>query len=381
MMQSALLKVLMGIYCVDEIDILVIGAGVVGLACARELALAGHDVIVVEQVSTIGWETSSRNSEVIHSGIYYPTGSLKAKACLRGRELLYAYCDARHIPYRKLGKLIVATTANETLEIERLLHKGLENGVSDLELISAKTISEMEPHVRAEMALWSPSTGIIDSHSFMLSLQGEIEDCGGLIAFNTPVLDGEVGSDSVTLNTGGLEPMTIRARHVINCAGLHAQSVAKSIQGMDKSKIPESYLARGVYFSLAGKSPFTHLIYPAPEAGGLGVHATLDLAGQCRFGPDVEWIDGIDYTVAPERATAFYDRIRSYWPALEDGQLIPGYAGIRPKIVPAGAPAGDFIIQHDAPGLINLFGIESPGLTASLAIAEHVAAMVGEPAH
>lgn len=360
----------------DRVDSIVIGAGVVGLACARALAMAGKDVIVIERNYAFGMETSSRNSEVVHSGIYYPTGSLKASACVRGRDKLYAYCDEKHIGYKKLGKLIVATSEAEQGEIERLLVKGQQNGVDDLTLLTREETLAKEPYLNCTGALWSPSTGIVDSHYVMLAMQGDLEDHGGMVAFNTPVLSGDITDDGIIIETGGESPFTMKADLVINCAGLHAQDMAAKLSGFDASKIPPCYYARGVYFTLSGKSPFTHLVYPAPEPGGLGVHATLDLGGQCRFGPDVEWIDGIDYEVDPARGDIFYARIRKYWPDLKDGQLNADYAGIRPKVVAKGDPAGDFMIQgpdqHGCGPLINLFGIESPGLTSSMALAEDV---------
>lgn len=361
---------------IEVTQCVVIGAGVVGLACARALALQGMDVIIIEANYAIGMETSSRNSEVIHSGIYYPTGSLKARTCIKGRNMLYDYCKTRNIAHKKTGKLIVATTPEEYAEIELLLIKGKENGVSDLELLTREQTLAMEPKLNCVGALWSPSTGIVDSHSVMLAMQGDIEDQGGMIAFNTRVTGGKITQTGIILHTEGGTDFFVKAGLVINCAGLMAQNIAHLLSGLDSSYVPPQYFARGVYFSLSGKSPFTHLVYPAPEPGGLGIHATLDLSGQCRFGPDVEWIDEIEYDVNPLRGEVFYDRIRKYWPGLGDGQLVAGYSGIRPKIVAPGAPAGDFIIQgpdiHRCGSLINLFGIESPGLTSSLALAEDV---------
>lgn len=360
----------------DEIECIVIGAGVVGLACARALALAGHDVVIVEANYAIGMETSSRNSEVIHSGIYYPTGSLKASACVSGRDKLYEYCAQRGIAHQRLGKLIVATSDEDLSTIEGLLIKGQQNGVSDLKLISKKETLNKESELSCVGALWSPLTGIIDSHSFMLAMQGDLEDQGGMIAFNTPLVRGEANPGHVVLETGGEAPTRLQAKLVINCGGLKAQEIASAIDGFSIKHIPQRSLARGVYFDLAGRSPFSHLIYPAPEPGGLGVHATLDIGGQCRFGPDVEWIDKVDYQLDANRSQHFYNRIRQYWPGLKDGALKPAYAGIRPKIVGRGEPAGDFIIQgpdeHGSGPIINLFGIESPGLTSSLALAEEV---------
>lgn len=358
----------------DTVDCVIVGAGVVGLACARALALDGYEVIVLENNPSIGMETSSRNSEVIHSGIYYPEGSLKAFACVRGKELIYEYCKQRHIPFRKTGKLVVATSSVELDELKILLERGKVNGVTDLELLNRKEALLKEPSLNCDGALWSPSTGIIDSHSFMVALQGELEEGGGWVVFNTPLESGQIVDNLIILRTGGIDPIEFKTRFLINSAGLSAQRVARKIEGFPKSSIPKLHMARGVYFSLTKKSPFQHLVYPAPESGGLGVHATLDLAGQCRFGPDVEWVDEENYDVDPLRASVFYDRIRKYWPDLEDGSLQPAYAGIRSKIVSQGKPSGDFLIsgpsQHKSGNIIHLFGIESPGLTSSMAIAE-----------
>ena len=365
----------------DTVECVVIGAGVVGLACARALALSGREVIIIEARPDIGMETSSRNSEVIHSGIYYPEGSLKASACVRGRRKLYEYCGSHHVDHAKIGKLIVATNQNELDELNVLLKKGHVNGVEDLELIDKQEALKKEPELNCVGALWSPSTGIIDSHGLMLAFQGEIEDHGGMIAFNAPFDWARSYQDHVVLHVGGEDPFTLKTQYLINSAGLAAQNIAQNIDGFAKTLIPKRHIARGVYFALQGKSPFTHLVYPAPEPGGLGVHATLDLAGQCRFGPDVEWIDIINYDVDPRRGEMFYDRIRKYWPALKDGTLSPAYAGIRPKITGQGETAGDFIIQgpqtHQSGPIINLFGIESPGLTSCMALAENVVQMVG----
>lgn len=361
---------------VDRVEAIVVGAGVVGLACARALAVSGREVVVVDKAPRIGWETSSRNSEVVHSGLYYPTGSLKARACVEGKAQLYAYCDERHVPYSRLGKLIVSTSEAEDAELDQLLDKGFENGVDDLERIPASRVKGMEPELSTRGAIWSPSTGIVDSHALMLAFLGEVEDAGGALALSTPVTRVQALDTGLHVETGGEAPMRLETDILVNAGGLHAQDLAHSIEGLDPAHIPERHLARGVYFSLSGRSPFAHLIYPAPEPGGLGVHATLDLAGQCRFGPDVEWVDAIDYAVDPARGDIFYDRIRKYWPGLQDGALRPSYAGIRPKIVGPGEAAGDFVVQgqgvHGLPGLVNLFGIESPGLTSSLALASAV---------
>ena len=371
----------------DTVECVVIGAGVVGLACARALAMAGRDVIILEAGPDIGMETSSRNSEVIHSGIYYPMGSLKASACVKGRDALYAYCQTHHINHAKIGKLIVATNLPEQEELTNLLKKGQANGVTDLELIDSKDAIAKEPGLSCLGALWSPSTGIIDSHGLMLAFQGEFEDHGGMIAFNTLFERAEVTDNGIIIKAGTADimtsqPFTLKTQCLINAAGLNAQDVARNIEGFNRQLIPDRHIARGVYFSLRGNSPFSHLIYPAPEPGGLGVHATLDLAGQCRFGPDVEWIDEIDYNVDPKRGDSFYEKIRKYWPDLKDNSLIPAYAGIRPKVSGPGKPAGDFIIQgpqaHKSGAIINLFGIESPGLTASMALAKDVEVLANQ---
>jgi L-2-hydroxyglutarate oxidase LhgO len=364
---------------VDEVETVVVGAGVIGLAAARALALAGHEVIVLERASTIGVETSSRNSEVIHGGLYYPAGSLKATSCVAGRVRLYAYCREHGVPHARLGKLIVATTEAEIPGVEKIEAAARANGVADLEWLSASEAKRLEPALHSVAALMSPSTGIIDSHALMLAYQGEAEEAGAVVAFRSPVLSGHVRGDGFELAVGGPEadqPTTIRCRLLVNAAGLHAPALARAIDGVPPESVPPAYFCRGVYFTLSGKTPFRHLIYPVPMPGGLGVHITLDLAGQARFGPDVEWIDGVDYAVDPRRGDAFYAAVRRYWPDLRDGALQPGYAGIRPKISGPGEPAADFVVQgpatHGIPGLVNLYGIESPGLTASLPLADEV---------
>jgi len=359
-----------------DLDALVVGAGVVGLAVARALALAGRHVVVVDSAEAIGTGISSRNSEVIHAGLYYPTGSLKAKLCVVGRRQLYEFVAQRGIAHRRCGKLIVATAWDEVPPLELLQRQAEANGVENLAWLSEAELREEEPALRGVRALSSASTGIVDSHQLMLALQGDAEDRGAMIAFNAPVLRGKVARAGIELTVGGTESTTVRARSVANCAGLSAQSLAGSIDGFPKERVPPCYYCKGNYFTLSGRAPFSRLIYPAPEAAGLGVHLTLDLAGQARFGPDVEWVERLDYDVDRRRGDRFYEAIRRYWPGLPDGALQPGYSGIRPKIQAPGEPAKDFAIQgpsdHGVAGLVNLFGIESPGLTASLAIAEHV---------
>jgi L-2-hydroxyglutarate oxidase LhgO len=362
----------------ERVDCIVVGAGVVGLAVARALARRGLETIVLEQERCIGSGTSSRNSEVIHAGIYYPTGSLKAQLCVRGRRLLYEFCASHGVPHRRCGKLIVATTPDQCAVLEQLQATGRANGVEELEMISAAAARAAEPQLHCVAALDSGSTGIVDSHGLMLALQGDFEAAGGMLALCSPVLAGACGSDGITLEVGGEQPMQIGTGLLVNCAGLQAQALAASLAGFPAAQVPALHLAKGNYYSLGGRSPFSRLVYPVPEPGGLGVHLTIDLGGQARFGPDVEWMDHIDYQVDPARSASFYASIRRYWPALPDGALQPGYAGIRPKLTGPGAAAADFMIQrevdHGVPGLVNLFGIESPGLTASLAIAEAVAA-------
>lgn len=362
-----------------ELDAAVIGGGVVGLAFARALALAGRDVTLLEADGRLGNHTSSRNSEVIHAGIYYPQGSLKARLCVAGKHQLYDYCARVGVPHRRIGKLIVATREDEVATLEGILQHALASGVSDLEWVEAAAIRQLEPCVTAVRALFSPSTGIIDSHGLMSALRRDAEAAGAVVVVNSPVLGGRVTSGGIELAIGGSEPTVAVCRTVINAAGLHAQTIARSITGIPAASIPGQYFAKGHYFTLAGRSPFNHLVYPVPVPGGLGVHVTLDLAGQTRFGPDVSWLDSVDYAFDEARAASFYTAIRRYYPALADGALQPGYTGIRPKLGGASTPASDFVVQtetqHGVPGLINLYGIESPGLTCSLALAEHALAL------
>ncbi|HTP61178.1 MAG TPA: NAD(P)/FAD-dependent oxidoreductase [Burkholderiales bacterium] len=362
----------------DSVECVVVGAGVVGLAVARALALAGREVVVLEAEDAIGTHTSSRNSEVIHAGIYYPRGSLKARACVAGRQRLYEYCASRGVPHRRCGKLIVATAESQVVELLSIRRKAHENGVGDVVEIPASEARAMEPALHCVAALHSPSTGIIDSHALMLAYLGDAEAAGAMLALKSPLERVLIREKAFELHVKGAEP--ILARLLVNSAGLHAPSIARSVAGFPDRKIPPELYAKGNYYSLAGRPPFSRLVYPVPEPGGLGVHVTLDLAGQARFGPDVEWVDHIAYEVDPRRAERFYAAIRRYWPALPDGALAPGYAGIRPKISGPGEPAADFVIQgpaeHGVAGLVNLFGIESPGLTASLALADDVAALL-----
>jgi len=366
---------------VDSVEAVVIGAGVVGLAVARRLAMTGLEVVVLEAAEAIGTETSSRNSEVIHAGIYYPKDSWKAQFCVAGKKALYRYCETHGVEHRNCGKFIVATNKEQISELERLKRAATENGVPDLEWRTPAEVSVEEPAVFCVKALWSPSTGIIDSHGLMLSYQGDAEAAGAMIAFHAPVKSGVIKGDGVCLSVGGEAPTTLKAKFVINSAGLHAQRMASNIVGVPKETIPPCYYAKGNYYSLLGKAPFKRPIYPVPEKAGLGVHVTVDLGGQIRFGPDVEWIDGLNYDVDPARADAFYSAVRAYYPDLPDGAIQPGYSGIRPKLQAPGEAARDFMVQgpneHGIPGLINLYGIESPGLTASLAIADRVALLLG----
>lgn len=360
----------------DSVDCAVVGAGVVGLAAARALAAAGREVVVLEAADAIGTATSSRNSEVIHAGLYYPQGSLKARLCVDGRKRLYAYLDAHGIDVDRCGKLIVATEEAELPALAALERTAATNGVDDLRRLSGREARAMEPNLRCVAALLSPSSGIFDTHAYMLALQGDAEERGAMIAFLSPVTGGEVRDDGIVINAGGPEPLSLLCRSVVNAAGLGAQPLARAVAGVADATIPPLHFAKGSYFSLLGRPPFRRLIYPVPGLASLGTHYTMDLGGQGRFGPDVEWVEAIDYHVDPARAETFYGAIRRYWPDIPDDALAPAYAGVRPKIQAPGAPPHDFVIQgadvHGVPGLVNLYGIESPGLTASLAIADEV---------
>ena len=369
---------------IDSVDAIVIGAGVVGLAVARTIALQGREVMVLEAAKAIGTGISARNSEVIHSGIYYPTGSLKARLCIEGRAQLLAYCQERGIAHRLCGKLIVATQTDQIPKLQAIFDQALANGVTDMGWLNAQEAMAMEGALQCEAALFSPGTGIVDSHGLMLSLQGDLENAGGMVVLNAAV-------ESVALDPNAThspqhrvhmaDGSVLSTRTVINAAGLNAPALAQQFYGLAHQHIPKAYFAKGNYFTLSSAAPFRHLIYPVPEAAGLGVHLTLDLGGQAKFGPDVQWVDSPnDFQVDASRADAFYAAIRTYWPALPDGVLHSGYAGIRPKISGPNAPAADFLIQgpatHGVAGLVNLFGMESPGLTSAMAIAERVTTLL-----
>jgi L-2-hydroxyglutarate oxidase LhgO len=373
----------------EQVDCVVVGAGVVGLAVAREMALQGHETILLERESAFGTVSSARNSEVIHAGIYYPKDSLKAKLCVEGNRLLYEYCRTHHVATQPYGKLIVAADETQMDDLQALLYKAQSNSVPRIKMISGAEACALEPNLQCVAAILSSSTGIVDSHGYMLSLLGGFEDAGGMIAYQSPLISARcIGSNAeggYELDIGGSDAMQIQTKILINCAGISAPAIAQKIDGLKQERIPKAYFAKGNYFSLSGKSPFSRLIYPIPEPGGLGVHLTLDMGGQAKFGPDVEWLDidieeRIDYTVNPKRAEGFYAAIRRYWPGLRDGSLQPDYSGVRAKIVPPNAPAADFVFDghsnHGLHGLHNLYGFESPGLTASLAIAKHLQGLI-----
>lgn len=364
----------------DSVQTIVAGAGVVGLAVARSLAASGREVVVVEAAETFGTGTSSRNSEVIHAGLYYPPGTHKARLCLLGNRLLRAYCADRRIEHRVCGKLIVAAKPAQVAALEALWANGNAVGVAGLSWLDRDAVRDLEPALDVAAALLSASTGIVDSHGLMLSLAGEAEAMGAVVVYRSPITGGRLVPGGFELEIGGTEPTTLKAREFVNCAGLDAQAVARSIEGIGREHIPDEAYAQGTYFTLAGRSPFARLVYPMPEPGGLGIHLTLDLGGQAKFGPDVRWVERPDFVVDPGRAAAFYGAIRQYWPGLPDDALVPGYVGVRPKLKAAGRGFADFVIdgphQHGIPGLVQLFGIESPGLTACLAIAQTVVALL-----
>lgn len=360
----------------ERVDCVVIGAGLIGLAVARALALAGREVLVLEAEAAIGTGTSSRNSEVIHAGIYYPQGSLKARLCVAGRAALYRFCDSHAVPYRRCGKLIVATDESQLGALAALQAQAVANGVDDLQQLDARGLLALEPQLNAVAGLLSPGTGILDSHALMLALQGSAQSEGALLALNAPVLGIEPRGGGLRIEVGGRDPLMLLARQVVNCAGHGAPVIAARTAGLAALWVPRRHFAKGSYFSLSGPAPFQRLVYPLPEPGGLGVHLTLDLGGQARFGPDVQWVDELDYRLDAQRVAGFYEAIRRYWPGLPDDALQPAYCGVRPKISGPGEAAADFRVdgprQHGIAGLVNLFGIESPGLTACLAIAEQV---------
>lgn len=368
-----------------ETDVIVIGAGVIGLSCARALSMQGRDVTVLEAEELIAAHTSSRNSEVIHAGLYYAEGSNKAKFCVQGRRALYSYLDIHKVTYNNCGKLVVAVTDDEAERLQDLIIRAERNGVEGLKILDGEDARALEPELNPEIkaALLSPVSGIFDSHGYFLALQGECEDRGGMVAFETPVLGGEVSESKVEIVAGGKMPAKISANVVVNAAGHNSIDVAAMIEGPHQSRLPKPRFVKGSYFSISGKTPFSRLIYPMPGTASLGLHLTVDLAGRGKVGPDAEWLDAdaespFDYQVDPARAEHFYASVRQYWPGLEDGALAPDYAGVRPKLVGPGEPSGDFRIEAEPSGLINLFGIESPGLTSSLAIGEYVAKTVQE---
>jgi len=359
----------------EKTETVVIGAGVVGLAVARRLAAAGRETVIVEAADRSGTGISSHNSEVIHAGIYYPENSLKARLCVAGRDQLYAYCADHGVAHTAMGKLIVAVDEEQIDRLRALRETAEANGVGDLQWMDGEAAAGLEPALQCRAALLSPSTGTIDSHALMLALLGDAEDKGAVLALRSPVLGGEVAEDGISLRVGGEEPVTLKAHMVVNAAGLAAQAVAKSITGLEKKHIPPLYLAKGNYFTLSGRPPFSRLVYPLPGPASLGIHFSLDMGGQGRFGPDVEWVDEVDYSVDPSRSESFYAAIRSYYPDLAEGVLQLGFAGVRPKLQGPGEAVRDFMVQgprdHSVPGLVNFFGIESPGLTSSLALADY----------
>jgi L-2-hydroxyglutarate oxidase LhgO len=363
----------------DEVQAVVIGAGVVGLAVARELAERRIETLILEAAASFGTGASSRNSEVIHAGIYYPPGSLKARLCVAGRERLYAYCAGRGIAHRRCGKLIVASGAAELAQLAQIAHTAQANGVPLERLDRAGTLA-LEPALSVDGALHSPLTGIIDSHAYMQALLADAEAYGATLALQSAVTRGVCEERGIALGVNGAAP-ALRTRWLVNCAGIQAPAVAQLLEGFPARHVPRAYFLKGSYFTLNGRAPFQRLIYPLPQAHALGIHLTLDLAGRARFGPDVQWVQACEYSVDPQRAGSFYTAVRRYWPALPEGALQPGYAGVRSKITGPGEPAADFRIDgpglHGVPGVVNLFGIESPGLTASLALASEAVAHLG----
>ncbi|MBI2296568.1 MAG: NAD(P)/FAD-dependent oxidoreductase [Betaproteobacteria bacterium] len=368
----------------EKVECAVIGAGVVGLAIARRLALQGREVVILEAENAFGTHTSSRNSEVIHAGIYYATGSLKAALCVAGKQALYRYCEEHDVKHRRIGKLIVAIDEAQIAGLKKYQAQAGLNGVTDLRRLDPRELRELEPEVSGVAGVLSPSTGIVDSHGLMLAYLGEAEQHGASLALGSPVVSGTVEDDGIVLDVGGAEPMSIRCDAVVNSAGLNAQAVARSIAGVPPQTVPPTHYAIGHYYTLAGRAPFRRLIYPVARQDWLGVHVTVDLGGQVKFGPDFSWIDRVDYRFDESREAAFYAAIRYYYPGLKDGALQPGYTGIRPRTTGPGEPAQDFVIQgpreHGVAGLVNLYGIESPGLTASLAIADCVDNALGAQA-
>lgn len=358
-------------------EAVVVGAGVIGLSIARALAARGLEVLVLESEPGIGQGVSSRNSEVIHAGLYYEPGSLKARLCVEGRRALYQYCADRGVPHQRCGKLVVATTLDEDAAVRALYQRAQANGVEDIELIGQARLKALEPEVQGTSALISSTTGIVDGHALMLAYQGDAEAAGATVQLRAPLARAHAAGASIVLRTGGIEPAEIETGLLVNAAGLQAWDVSSRLEKLDPATIPPRHLTKGSYFSMSGRAPFSHLIYPVPMAGGLGIHLTFDLGGAARFGPDAEWVEAIDYAVDPRRADNFYAAIRRYWPNLPDDALVPDYAGIRPRVAGPGEPAGDFVIQgpeatgHEA--YVALYGIESPGLTASLAIGDYVA--------
>jgi L-2-hydroxyglutarate oxidase LhgO len=365
----------------EKLDCAVIGGGVVGLAVARRLALQGRRVVLFEAEKSTGLHTSSRNSEVMHAGIHYPAGSLKARMCVQGRRMMAEYCQARGIAWQPIGKIVVAVEAAEVRQLEHVRVQAEACGVLDLTWLDAAQVRRLEPAVACVHGLASPSTGLVDSHGFMRSLAAEAQAAGADIVLASPVTGGAVDADGVELDVGGSDPGQFHFRTVINSAGFSAPAVARSFRGLDPRTIPPAYFARGLYFTMSGPSPFRRLVYPLPTAGGLGIHVALDLAGNVRFGPDATWVDSPDYRFDESRADFFFRAVRRYYPALREGALAPGFVGVRPKLGPVDSGFIDFVLQgcevHGVPGLLNLYGIDSPGLTSSLALAEEVARLVG----